>query len=206
MRMKALGYMSAFCLFVFFPGSASACGWWGDGEMSQKDDAVIDDLSGEPDAGPIPAGVLATRLPGNAGYGIAVFRPDMAVPYLRATNGRKFTKIGQLKEVGFIAVVDLGTPATTTRLHRTETETLGMRYVSIPAIGGMPTVEQVELFSKTIGDSANRPLVIYAPESSLLGNMWVLHRLAQGAPRGTALGEGLAFGTSRELEEYLAGR
>ena len=81
-----------------------------------------------------------------------------------------------------------------------------MRYVSIPVPDGMPTPEQVEFFTGTIGDSANRPLVVFAPESDLLGNMWVLHRMGQGALRSTAFGEGMAFGTSAELEAYLAAR
>lgn len=203
LRTLALRYVSALCLFMTFAGPALACGWWGDGEMNREDDAAVDGVGGESDADPIPAGVQAARLPNEAGYGIAVFRPDMAVPYLRATNGLRIARIGQLKEAGFVAIIDLGTPAAA-GLHRAETGALGMRYVSIPATGGMPTAEQVELFSNTIEDPANRPLVVYAPESSLLGNMWVLHRLGQGAYRGTALGEGLIFGVSRELEESLA--
>lgn len=206
LRLTAFRYASALCLVTTIAGPASACGWWGDGEMSQEGNAAVDDVGGEPDAGPIPAGVEAARLPGKAGYGIAVFRPDMAVPYLRATNGQRITGIEQLKEAGFVAVIDLGTPAATARLHRVETEALGMHYVNIPATGGIPAAERVALFAGTIDDPANRPLVVYAPESSLLGNMWVLHRLAQGAPLGTALGEGLAFGISREIEESLAGQ
>ncbi|MEN8195249.1 MAG: hypothetical protein ABFS30_01895 [Pseudomonadota bacterium] len=203
-RMKAFGYVSALGLVMAFAGPALACGWWGDGEMNQEGDEIAADGKpvGETATSPIPAGLEAARLPGEAGYGIAVFRPDMAIPYLRATNGRRIARIGQLKEAGFVAIIDLGTPAAA-GLHRVETETLGMQYVNIPAIGGMPTAKQVELFTETIEDPANRPLVVYAPESSLLGNMWVLHRLGQGAYRGTALGEGLTFGVSRELEESL---
>lgn len=204
-RVTALGTVSALWLVMAFVGPALACGWWGDGEMSRDDDAAVDDAGREPDAGPIPAGIEAARLPGEAGYGIAVFRPDMAVPYLRATNGRKIARIAQLKEAGFVAVIDLETPAAAAELHRAETEALGMRYVNIPATGGLPTAEQVALFTGTVDDPANRPLVVYAPEASLLGNMWALHRLGQGAPRGTALGEGLALGATQELEEALAG-
>lgn len=209
-RMKAFRLMAAACLVTLFAEPASACGWWGDGEMNREDDEIAAGVGGKPvgDSGtaPIPAGPEAARLPDGTGYGIAVFRADMAVPYLRATNGRKIAGIAGLNEAGFAAVIDLGTPAATARLHRTETEALGMRYVNIPAAGGTPAAEQVALFSGTVGDDANRPLVVYARELSLLGDMWVLHRLGQGAPRGTALGEGLAFGISRELQESLAGQ
>ena len=202
-------HVAALCLVTAFSGPAVACGWWGDGEMNQEDDATAAGADGKPledsATSPIPAGLQATRVPGKTGYGIAVFRPDLAVPYLRATNGRKIARIGELKAAGFAAVIDLGAAATA-RPHKAESEALGMRYVSIPTAGAMPTEQQVALFSMTIGESANRPLVVFSPESSQLGDIWVLHRLGQGAPLGTAFGEGLAFGVSRELEESLAGR
>lgn len=198
--MTAFLHLAALCMVTVFSGPALACGWWGDGEMNQGDDA---DTSG---AVPIPAGLQAARVPGETGYGAAIFRPDLAVPYLRATEGRKIARIGDLKAAGFAAVIDLGTPAATARLHRVETEASGMRYVSIPVAGGIPAAEQVALFSATLAEPANRPLLVYAPELAQLGDMWALHRLGQGAPHGTALGEGLAFGVSPELEESLAGR
>ena len=200
MRMTVFQYVAALCLVTAFPGSAFACGWWGDGEMNRDENAIDVGIDG---VSSIPVGVQAAKIPGEKGYGIAVFQSNRAVPYLRATDGRQIAGIEQLRKVGFVTVIDLGTPAATARRHKAETELLGMHYVNIP-VAGIPTEEKVELFSRTVSDSANRPVVVYGPKISLLGDMWVLHRLGQGALRGTALGEGLVFGVSRNLEETLA--
>jgi hypothetical protein len=204
MRITVFPCAALLCLAAVFSGPASACGWWGDGEIGRVDDDTP--VIGETGAPAIPAGRRAARLPGEEGYGIAVFRPDMAVPYLRATGGRRLARIGELKAAGFVAVIDLGTRAAVAGLHQAESEAVGMRYVNIPIAGAMPAAGEVALFSSFVGDPGNRPLLVYAPESGLLGTMWVLHRLGQGAPRGTAFGEGQAFGVSPQLEAFLAGQ
>ena len=206
MRMTAFPGVAALCLAAVLSGPALACGWWGDGEMNRDTDTAAAGSHEDTGAARIPAGLQAARVPGREGYGIAVFRPDLAVPYLRATEGRRIARIEELKALGFAAVIDLGTPVTAAMSHRAETEALSMRYMNIPAAGGTPTPDEVALFSATLAGSANRPLLVYAPEAQLLGDMWTQHRLAQGAPLGTALGEGLVFGISRELEQALAGR
>jgi protein tyrosine phosphatase (PTP) superfamily phosphohydrolase (DUF442 family) len=194
--MKRPAFPFLALLYLACSGPAAACGWWGDGELGRADDDVPS--LAEDGAPAIPAGRRAALLPGGEGYGIAVFRPDLAVPYLRATGGRSLTRIGELRVAGFAAVIDLGTPVAEAARHRAESAEAGMRYTSIPVVGTLPAAGDVTLFSGLVGDPGNRPLLVYAPDSGLLAAMWALHRLGQGAPRGTALGEAQAFGAAPE--------
>lgn len=198
MRISWFQYGVFFCLAAGSPHAAAACGWWGDGEVNR--DAIAIDVGGMPS---IPPGVEATKIPGERGYGVAVFQPRRAIPYLRATQGQPAERIDQLKDFGFVTVIDLGPPLETARRHEAETEATGMRYINIPVVGDIPTDRQIQIFSTVIGTASNRPLVVYSPKTTLLGNMWALHRLHQGALHGTALGEGAMFGVSRNLEEIL---
>jgi hypothetical protein len=187
-------------LAAALPEYAVACGWWGDGEMSRHGESI--DVSAKGSA-TIPGGDQAAKIPGEEGYGIALFQPERAVPYLRAVQGRPVNTIKQLKDSGFSAVIDLGTQSSTAKLHRIESESVGIRYISIPISGSLPSKAQVALFSATVDTASHRPLVVYAPDITLLGDMWVLHRLNQGALHGTAIGEGLEFGISEELKTAL---
>lgn len=210
MRLAMFVPLAALSLVTAYTGPILACGWWGDGEMNRDDGGIIVGADGRPveqaDAAPIPAGLQAARIPGRTGYGIAVFRPDLAIAYLRATNGLPISTIDELREAGFVAVVDLGTPEAEARLHGDETKAAGMRYFSIPVAAARPTQDDVALFSAAVVDPANRPLLVFADEASLLGDMWVLHRLGQGAPYGTAAGEGAAFGASSKPQQAGAGQ
>lgn len=173
------------------PRPANPCGWWGDGEVDLTGREIT---YGAPVVGkgasPLSSDSPLTEVPGGAGHGIAVFRPDHAVPYMRVADGRNLSRIDQLKAAGFVFVIDLGAPSAT---HRTETEEAGMNYLSIPVEGETPSAEQVRRFSAAVDDPIHRPLVVFAPTVELLGTMWTLHRLGQGALHGTAVGEGRAF-------------
>lgn len=210
MRFARLLPLAALCLVTAYAAPVFACGWWGDGEMNRDDGGAAIGADArtfeQTDAEPIPPGLQAARIPGQDGYGIAVFRPDLAVPYLRATNGRRINRIDELREAGFVAVIDLGTPAAEARLHGDETRAAGMNYVHIPVAAAGPTPDYVALFSAAVADKANRPLLVFADEASMLGDMWVLHRLGQGAPYGTAVGEGATFGAFSKTGQVGAGQ
>ncbi len=172
-------------LAASFP--AVACGWWGDGEGGDDDEAVVIGADGNPveeDEGPTnPTLGLVSKVPGEIGFATAVKDPKTAVPYLRAVAGRQVNKIGELRALGFITVIDLGTPPKTARLHEAETEALGMRYVSIPVREGVPTPQQISGFIRAVNDTENLPLLVFAPSADLIGVLWESHLRALGAPR-----------------------
>ncbi len=179
---------------------AYACGWWGDGEMSQSDDEII-----APDGRPVEQslGLKSMKLPGRMGYGIAVPGPGRAIPYLLATLGQPVTRISELKIFGFRSVIDLGTPASTAALHRAETEAVGMRYFNIPIEGDMPNSKQADFFNNIVINANNGPLLVYAPRAALIGVMWASYRLSVGSPLAFVLSEGRSLGLSEEQEKTL---
>lgn len=203
-RVSFWGFFAvAFVSWMLFPfPSAIACGWWGDGEASSgADDAVVIGADGKPIGQ--SEKFKGMKLPGEMGYGIAISAPDKAVPYLRATFGQPVNRIDELKDFGFHAVIDLATPEKTAKLHRAETEALGMGYFNLPIDGDIPEQRQVDLYSEIILKAGNRPLLVYAPKASLLGLMWTSYRLDQGVPAEFAIQEGRAFGLTGEQEKKL---
>lgn len=191
-------------LFAMPPALVHACGWWGDGEMDRHTTTTLT----APDGKPVPE-ILdsqTAKLPGRMGYGIAVPEPGRAIPYLQATYGRPLNRIGELKAFGFKAVIDIGTPAKTARLHRAETKAVGMLYFNIPVSGDTPSAEQTRLFSQIVAQSGNAPLLVYAPTAPLLGMMWAFHRLSRGAPPDFAISVGRSLGMTEEQEAVLRKR
>ncbi len=192
----------AICLLVAsaFPvETAHGCGWWGDGEMqthNQPTTAIHDDRT---------LSLQSAKLPGRIGYGIAVPDPGRAVPYLNVTDGRPITGIGELKIFGFLTVIDLGAKSEAVRLHRAETESVGMRYISIPIKGNMPDKGQTERFARTVIDGGT-PLLVYAPRAEQLGVMWASYRLWLGSPPDYAIREGRNLGLTSGQAEVLLER
>jgi len=179
---------------------AYACGWWGDGEMSQTDDDII-----AADGRPVEQSLdlKSMKLPGKMGYGIAVPGPGRAIPYLLATFGQPVTQISEFKIFGFRSVIDLATPEPAARLHRAETEAVGMRYYNIAIDGDMPSPKQSALFNQTVLNVNNGPLLVYAPRAALIAVMWASYRISLGSPLGFALSEGKSLGLSVEQEKVL---
>ncbi len=140
------------------------------------------------------------------GYGIAIPDPGRAVPYLQATRGRQINRIAELKVFGFETVIDLGTPEETAHLHRLETEALRMRYFNIPVDGVVPSQEQVNDFTQKVIDASNDMLLVYAPDSALLGTMWAAYRINLGAPVDLSVKQGKELGMEAEQEAILRNR
>jgi protein tyrosine phosphatase (PTP) superfamily phosphohydrolase (DUF442 family) len=147
-----------------------------------------------------------SKLPGRMVYGIAITDPGRAIPYLQATRGRQINRIAELKTFGFEAVIDLGTPKKTARLHQLETEALGMRYISIPIDGVVPSQEQVDDFTQKVIDASKDMLLVYAPSSALLGTMWAAYRINLGAPVEFAINQGKKMGMRPNQEAALRNR
>ncbi|PUB89108.1 MAG: hypothetical protein DBP01_10865 [gamma proteobacterium symbiont of Ctena orbiculata] len=192
------------CIMLMSPGHISACGWWGDGEVNREDNEAIT----TPDGRVLPHIVNhhSSKLPGRMGYGIAIPDPGRAIPYLQATMGRPLNRIAELSAFGFKTVIDIGTSEKSARLHRKETEVLGMRYISIPVDGNLPSREQVEDFTQHVVDASHGMLLVYAPRSELLGTMWAAYRMNLGAPVGFAIKEGRELGMLPDQEITLRNR
>jgi len=140
------------------------------------------------------------------GYGIAIPNPGQAIPYLQATRGLQINRIAELKIFGFETVIDLGTPEKTAQLHRAETEALEMRYINIPVNGAIPSQEQVNDFTQSIIDASHNMLLVYAPNSALLGTMWAAYRINLGAPIEFAIKQGKNMGMEAGQEAVLRNR
>ncbi len=200
-KLKVIFITSLSCLFTVLPNPASACGWWGDGEVNRHNDIVLT----------TPDGISVTqtltektmKLPGRAGYGIAVPDPGRAIPYLQATRGQRVNRIAELKAFGFKTVIDLGTPEKTAQLHRSETEALGMHYINIPVDDTVPDQQQVDDFTQKVVDASNDLLLVYAPNSALLGTMWAAYRISLGAPVEFAMNQGRNLGMQPGQEAIL---
>lgn len=202
--LRYVSITSLLCLFTVLPQPVLACGWWGDGEVNRHNDIVLT----TPDGIPVPQtlSLKTSKLPGRMGYGIAVPDPGRAIPYLQATHGRQINRIAELHSFGFKTVIDLGTPEKTAQLHRSETEALGMRYINIPVNGAVPSQKQVDDFTQKVVDASDDMLLVYAPNSVLLGTMWAAYRINLGAPVEFAMNQGRKLGMEPEQEAILRNR
>ncbi len=203
-RFRPVIFVTIFYLFFVSPKPVLACGWWGDGEVNRNSDAVLT----APDGKSLPQALThkTSKLPGRIGYGIAIPDPGQAIPYLQATKGRQFNRITELKAFGFETVIDLGTPEKTAHLHRAETEALGMHYFSIPIDGAVPNQKQVNDFTQKVVSASNNMLLVYAPNSALLGTMWAAYRINLGAPVEFAINQGKELGMGPDQEAILRNR
>ena len=208
MKIAALKPLCPALWLCFFAAAgivpAHACGWWGDGEMGRHS-ASSSTAAGDSRTD-TRLDMKNAKLPGREGYGLAVTGPGLAVPYLQATNGRAPIRISELKTFGFAAVIDLGTPKETARLHEAETRAAGMRYMSIPVDANIPGRRQTRLFNQMIARTDGAPLLVYAPSAPLLAYFWAAHRLSLGAPLAFAIRQGRSLGLTPEQETALRKR
>lgn len=193
-----------FAILLVRTDSASACGWWGDSEMTSRRDAAV----AAPDGQFLEhtLNLKSMKLPGLMGYAIAVPEPGRAIPYLLATSGHPIASIKELKIFGFRSLIDLGTPIQTARLHRAETEAVGMQYFNIPIEGNMPNRKQTEHYNQIVINANNEPLLVYAAKTNLLGVTWASYRIYLGSPLEFALSEGRTMGLTKAQETELRAR
>ncbi|MES9900542.1 MAG: hypothetical protein ABW148_16165 [Sedimenticola sp.] len=203
-RLKDIFIATLLCLSLTPIHSVQACGWWGDGEVTRHNDLLFATAGGS--SLPQTVTYKTSKLPGRMGFGIAVSSPDLAIPYLQATRGQQINRIAELNAFGFKTVIDLGTKEKTAQLHRQETETLGMRYISIPVDSAIPNQQQIDEFTQKVIDSSSDMLLVYAPDSALLGTMWAAHRINLGAPVEIAIKQGTQLGMQTEQMLVLRSR
>lgn len=184
-------------LFALVPIAASACGWWGDGEMRL---AFEEDQNSGAAGRSIPQELnpRVMRISGDNGFGVAVLDAARLLPYQSLTHGYAPDRIAGFKPYGIGAVIDLGTPDHVAALHERETEDAGMAYVNLPLAGGFPTPAETRLFADRLIGASGAPVLIYAPDARLLAAMWVAYRLSVGAPLEVTLDQGRRLGLSAE--------
>ncbi|MES9872551.1 MAG: hypothetical protein ABW146_05535 [Candidatus Sedimenticola sp. 6PFRAG7] len=203
-RLRSVSITALICFSGMSPNFVHACGWWGDGEVSRHNSMVLRAPGDE--SVPQTLSYKTSKLPGRMGYGITIPDPGRAIPYLEATRGYKINRIAELKAFGFETVIDLGTSEKTANLHRQETEALGMRYISIPVKGLVPSQEQVNYFTQQVIDASDDMLLVYSPSSELLGTMWAAYRINLGAPIDFAIKQGKKLGMKAKQEAVVRNR
>lgn len=203
---KTVGAIHIFLVLtiVIFAEAVHACGWWGDSEMSSRRQTALITPDGR--AVEETLSLQSMKLPGEAGYGVAVPEPGRAIPYRLATNGQTVTRINEFRIFGFRSVIDLGTPTSTAHLHGIETETAGMAYFNIPIESNMPNRQQTRMFNQIVLNARNGPLLVYAPRAELLAVMWAFYRLSLGSPMAFVLSEAEAMGLTAVQEAELRDR
>lgn len=186
---------------MLWSGAAAACGWWDDAEgAASRVDAVL--VAPEAQGG---ADAAALRVPGpDGGYGIAIYHPDQAVPYAKAVGAAAPVRLDRLKEMGFVAVVDLGSPEAEAATHAAKSREVGMRHLHVSVDADrLPTAEGVARFRETVLDATRRPLLVHADDAGMLAALWAMYRRSQGVPALLAVREGEALGLSPVVAERL---
>ena len=114
-----------------------------------------------------------------------------------------------VRAAGFKAVLNLRTEQEGSLEERAKVEAAGLEYFNIPIGSDGIHESQAELFSKILGDSANRPLLIHCASSNRVGAMWFIHEvLDEGKDESSALEEARKAGLRPSLEpaakEYVS--
>jgi uncharacterized protein (TIGR01244 family) len=149
----------------------------------------------------------ADPLEGHAGIGYYYrVRPDVA------TAGQPSDEAwADIREAGFKAVLNLRTEQEGSLEERAKVEAAGLEYFNIPIGSDGIHESQVELFSKILGDSTKRPLLIHCASSNRVGAMWFIHEvLGEGKDESSALEEARKAGLKSSLEpaarEYISSK
>ncbi len=180
--------------------NASACGWWGDGENDETESITIGadghPVSEDIEKSGIPYG-LQVPAP-RSGYGMVVLQGGTAMPYLHVVKDNSIHSIQQLRQFGFPAVIDLGTPPAVATLHQLETGPLGMKYFNIPLDQGVPGEADVLRFSEIISTWENLPILVFSASANQLGRLWANYQLLEGFSRKDAVRQGRQLGLTED--------
>jgi hypothetical protein len=176
-------HLGLYLILVACSTTVGACGWWGDGESGNNQAAVIIGKDGKPvqNNRTGSAAIADMKIPKQMGYGIAVYQADKAIPYLRAIKNRQTNTIQELKKLGFVTVIDIGSGPHASIFHSKESSELGLNYVYIQVDqNGFATPDGSQELHQAIQNFKRRPLLVYAPKVDVLATAWGKHRLQQG--------------------------
>lgn len=194
MNKKSVIFSLTLLFGIIFTRPLHACGWWGDGEMDDAQDAISIGVSGLP-LSENETFLKGMKIPNQLGFGIAVYTADKAVPYKTAARGKKLETISELAKLGFKTVIDVGTGARESGLHKKESIEAGIRYIHVSLDHqGLPTASGIKTFHDTLQNQSMRPLLVYGRMPSTLGIIWMSHRLTQNMPKVIAEDEAKMIG------------
>jgi len=123
-------------------------------------------------------------------------RPDVA------TAGQPSDQaLADIQKAGFKTIINLRTEQEGSLEEKPKVEALGLEYHNIPIGSDGISMEQVALFEKIFGDSANRPVFVHCASSNRVGAMWFIHQvLGEGKDEASALEEARRAGLKPNLE------
>jgi uncharacterized protein (TIGR01244 family) len=87
----------------------------------------------------------------------------------------------KLAGLGFRAVLDMRTEAEghDAALARSQAEAAGLRYFNLPVESAAPRPEQVDEFTRAVGDKRNHPLFVHCASGNRVGAFWLIYRVIE---------------------------
>jgi uncharacterized protein (TIGR01244 family) len=102
--------------------------------------------------------------------------------------------VGELKSLGFSAIIDLRGPEEGIEAERQAAAAAGVRYFNVPVTTDVPTDAQIVEFARLVESAENHPVMVHCGSANRVGAMWALYRAAKGTPIPAAIAEGRAIG------------
>jgi protein tyrosine phosphatase (PTP) superfamily phosphohydrolase (DUF442 family) len=148
-----------------------------------------------------PAHAASAQVPFGDRVSAAIFNYNRTTPHIATSGLLGKGGIGELKGLGFVAILDLRTPPEGTKAEQQEVEAQGLRYFNIPISRSAPSDEQIQSFARLVEDPANYPLLVHCGSANRVGAMWTRYRLHNGISFDLAIEEGRTIGMkpAREL-------
>lgn len=123
-----------------------------------------------------------------------------ATPFIGTAGVLKPGAVGELKALGFKAVLDLRAAKEGIAKNRTAIEGAGLVFFNIPVVTRAPTLAQVAQFAAIVEDKSTYPLLVYCKSANRVGAMWALYRHSKGVPLEVAIEEGRTLGLKKSRE------
>jgi uncharacterized protein (TIGR01244 family) len=129
----------------------------------------------------------------------SLFNYSRLSPHIASAGELRQGAIEHIKQLGFVAVLDLRTAQEGTSEERAAVEAAGLAYHNIAVATRAPTWAQVAEFARIVNDADNLPILVHCASANRVGAMWALYRSRQGVNPEFAIQEGRTAGlTSRE--------
>jgi uncharacterized protein (TIGR01244 family) len=151
------------------------------------------------------AQVAGIEVPFGDKVGSALTNYNRLRPQIATAGLLKDGAIGQLKSLGFTAILDLRTSEEGTDIEKKTAEAAGLRYFNIP-VKDVPSDAQVEEFARIVEDAAHFPILIHCGSAGRVGAMWTLYRARNGIQISIAVDEGRTIGMKRDREDAVLKR
>lgn len=116
-------------------------------------------------------------------------------------------QFAELKAIGFKTILNLRTPEEGSEAEGNLVTDLGLNYVNVPIQATRITDEQIDLFSLTLTNDDNYPMLVHCGSANRVGGLILLHRvLKQNVEQDVAFSEARRVGLRAPLEKLLIER